>query len=135
MLKEILDSIKEKLRQAGVTNVYSAFDALPVEKKGEVFTVVGIGAFETSKPVYSQFNVYLPFKTEIEVNVTAQRDMSMASLYNYYCDEIEPVLAGMADMNCSVRKMAVRYDSNIQRLVLTVRLAASGMSKMERSSI
>ena len=71
MLKENLDSIKEKLRQAGVTNVYSAFDALPVEKKGEVFTVVGIGAFETSKPVYSQFNVYLPFKTEIEV--TSQR--------------------------------------------------------------
>ena len=41
----------------------------------------------------------------------------------------------MADMNCTVRKMAVRYDSNIQRLVMTVKFEATGMSKMERSTV
>ena len=135
MLKDILDSIVSKFTEKEVENVYSAFDAYPVEKKGELFTVVGIGAFETAPPIYSQFTVYLPFKTEIEVNTTAKRDMSMVELYNYYCDNIEPVIMDMADMNCTVRKMAVRYDSNIQRLVMTVKFEASGMSKMERSTV
>ena len=89
MLKDILDSIVSKFTEKEVENVYSAFDAYPVEKKGELFTVVGIGAFETAPPIYSQFTVYLPFKTEIEVNTTAKRDMSMVELYNYYCNNID----------------------------------------------
>lgn len=134
MLKEILDGMVTKLTEAGVENVYSAFDAYPIEKKGQVFTVIGIGALETCAPIYSQFSVYLPFKTEIELNLTANKDMSMPMLYNYYCDSIEPVVMGMTDMNCSLKKMAIKFDSNIQRLVLTVRLSASGMNRMERSS-
>lgn len=135
MLKEILESIKEKFTEKGIRNVYSAFDAYPAAKKGELFTVIGIGAFETAQPVYSQFSIFLPFRTEIELNITARRDMSMDSLYNYYCESIEPVLTGMADMNCTLKKMSVKFDSNIQRLVLNVRMSASGMNRMERNVI
>ena len=92
MLKEILDSIVSQFTEKGVQNVYSAFDAYPVEKKGGIFTIIGIGAFETVPPIYSQFSIYLPFKTEFEINVTGTKNMSMQAIYTYYCDNIEPVL-------------------------------------------
>ena len=41
----------------------------------------------------------------------------------------------MTDLNCSLRKMTVRFDSNIQRLVLTIRLSASGMDRTERGCL
>lgn len=135
MLKEILDSIVSQFTEKGVQNVYSAFDAYPVEKKGGIFTIIGIGAFETAPPIYSQFSIYLPFKTEFEINVTGTKNMSMQAIYTYYCDNIEPVLKSMTDMNCSLRKMTVRFDSNIQRLVLTIKLSASGMDRTERGCL
>ena len=53
MLTDVLNSIKNELIDAGVTNVYTIFDALPIEKKGKnFFTVVGISSFETSSPIY-----------------------------------------------------------------------------------
>lgn len=135
MIKEILSNMVTRLTEAGVENICSAFDAYPIEKKGQVFTVIGIGAFETCAPIYSHFSVYLPFKTEIELNLTANKDLSMPMLYDYYCDNIEPVIMGMTDMNFSLKKMSIKFDSNIQRLVLNVRLSASGMNRMERSGV
>ena len=133
MIKEILDSIVSRLNAADVENVYSAFDALPADKKGDIFTIVGIGAFETCAPVYSHYSIYLPFRTEIDLNLTARRDTSMEALFNVYCESVEPVLMSMTDMKCSLKKMSIRFDSNIQRLVLNVKLSASGMSRIERS--
>ena len=40
----------------------------------------------------------------------------------------------MSGLTCRLTKMSVKFDSNIRRLVLTVKLAASGITKIERSS-
>lgn len=134
MLKTVIDNVISKLEQAGVENVYSAFDAYAVEKKGSLFTIVGVGAFETSAPVYSLNCAYLPFKSEVEVNVTAVKTMPMTDLFDYYAANIEPVLMGMTDLECSLKKIAIKFDSNIQRLVLTVKMGVCGITRIERSS-
>ena len=58
----------------------------------------------------------------------------MTDLYDYFDEYIQPALEDMSDLNCSLKKLSVRYDSNIQRLVLTVRAAANGLNKIERST-
>ena len=36
MLTDVLNSIKNELTDAGVTNVYTIFDALPIEKRAGI---------------------------------------------------------------------------------------------------
>lgn len=134
MLKIVINRIIEVLEQAGNENVYSAFDAYSIDKKGSLFIVVSVGAFETSAPIYSMYYAYLPFKAEAEQNVTAAKSMSMAELYDYYETFVEPALVKLTDINCSLKKVAMKYDSNIQRLVLTVKIDVSGINRIERGN-
>ena len=66
MLKIVINRIIEVLEQAGNENVYSAFDAYSIDKKGSLFTVVSVGAFETSAPIYSMYYAYLLFSFRLE---------------------------------------------------------------------
>lgn len=135
MLRDIIQDIISRLRAQDVTDVYSAFDAKAVERKGKgFFTVVGISAFESSAPIYSLYTVYVPFKAEVEINVTAPENYSMVQLYGYYDESISKAVEDMSGLTCRLTKMSVKFDSNIRRLVLTVKLAASGITKIERSS-
>ncbi|MBP5580181.1 MAG: hypothetical protein J6X85_00055 [Ruminococcus sp.] len=135
MLKDIIDNIIERLSENHVSPVYSAFDGRALERKGRgFFTVVGISSFESSTPIYSQYMVYLPFRSEIELNVTAPESSSMEELYEYYDNNIAPVMLDMSGMTCSLSSMSIRSDSNIGRLVLTVKLRVSGITKYERSA-
>ena len=135
MLRDIIQDIISRLRAQDVTDVYSAFDANAVERKGKgFFTVVGISAFESSAPIYSPYTVYVPFKAEVEINVTAPENYSMVQLYGYYDENISKVVGDMSGLTCRLTKMSIKFDSNIRRLVLTVKLAASGITKIERSS-
>lgn len=133
MISDIVPIIVNTLRNAGVENVYSAFDAIPIESKGRgIFTVVGIESCSVSAPIYSYSTVYAPFKAEIGIKVTAPGDFSMGSVYGHYSENIEPVLEEMSSLTCSVREAAVKYDSNINRLVLNIRMNVTGMSRLER---
>ena len=135
MLRDIIDSIIEKLAENQVFPVYSAFDGRALDRKGRsFFTVVGISAFESSTPIYSQYMVYLPFKAELELNVTAPDKSSAEELCEYYDNNIAPVILDMSGLTCSISKMSLKFDSNIQRLVLTVKLRVSGITKFERSA-
>lgn len=135
MLREIIDDIIEKLAENQVSPVYSAFDARALDRKGSsFFTIVGINSFESSQPVYSQYKVYIPFKAEIDITVAAPESCSMTELYSYYDTGIEPVVFDMSGLTCTLTKMSVKFDNNIQRLVLSIRIAASGMTSAERSS-
>ena len=133
MLRDIIDDIIEKLAEKHVYPVYSAFDGRALAQKGKgFFTVVGISAFESSAPIYSEYVVYLPFKSEIELTVTAPKSSSAVKLYEYYDSDIAPVIFDMAGLTCSLSKMSIKFDTNIQRLVLSVKLRVSGITKFER---
>ena len=135
MLREIIDDIIEKLAENLVSPVYSAFDARALDRKGiSFFTIVGINSFESTQPIYSQYKVYIPSKAEIELTVAAPDSFSMAELYDYYDTNIAPVVFEMSGLTCTLSRMSVKFDSNIQRLVLCVRLAASGITSTERSN-
>lgn len=135
MLTEIIEDIMDKLTDAGVQYVYSAFDARSAERKSRnYFTVVGISSFESSQPIYSPYTVYIPFKAELELSVTAPGCFSMEDLYSYYDTNIAPVVFDMSGLTCRLNKMSLKFDNNIQRLVICVKLAASGISKRERST-
>ena len=133
MLTDVLNSIKNELTDAGVTNVYTIFDAVPIEKKGRnFFTTVGVSSFETSAPIYTEFTVFIPFKAEIEIRVTARESGELAALYSYYDSNIEPVLNQLSNLSSRICRMSLKHDTNINRLVLNVGFSINGIRKIER---
>lgn len=133
MVYRIVSGIIEKLRENGVKPVYSAFDAVSVERKDRgFFTVVGVDSFELQTPVYSQFTAFLPYRSGIDLCVTAPENFSMESLYRYFSENILTAVMNFSGVNCSMKKISIKHDSNINRHVLTARLEVSGIEKFER---
>lgn len=131
MLETIINAIKAKLEENGAVNVYSAFDNAAIESlKKSLFTVVDISAFESSAPIYSLYTVYIPYRAETEIRVTAPEYCSMTHIYRYYDKFIGAAAAGFKG---TLKGMTVKFDSNIRRLVLTARLSLSGIIRSERS--
>lgn len=133
-MKDIIDMIKQKLTDSGTENVYSAFDAVPVAEKGKIFTVIGVKSIEYSKPLYTQYMIYMPFRAEIEIKILAPESSTMESVCSYYETEVSGAVNKLTGLNSRISGMSVKHDKNISRLVLTVTLSAGGMKKTERET-
>lgn len=134
MIKTVIDAVISAIKDAGADRVYSAFDAVPIEYKGrDIFTTVGVSSLECSAPIFTGFKVYIPFSAETEINITAPKELSAGALYDYYTEYISAAVGEISGLSSSLKKLLIKYDSNISRLVLTVRVAVSGISSTERS--
>ncbi|MBR6242479.1 MAG: hypothetical protein IKQ90_03175 [Ruminococcus sp.] len=132
MLKNIMDTVMNALREGGVSPLYSAFDAQPLERKTKgIFTVAGLGRAESSAPVYCGTSLYFPFRAEAEVCVTAPQDMPLEKLLGYYSEKIQPVLANFP--GSGLKSLTARLNTNIGRLTLTAVVGITGVYKAERS--
>ncbi|MBR4626856.1 MAG: hypothetical protein IKO47_04025 [Ruminococcus sp.] len=135
MLNSIIERVVRELRTYGSDPVYSAFDAESVEKKGKgIYTIVGVEAFESTAPVYSPYVVYIPFRADISVKVTAPPEFPMSRLFDYYSTKTAVAVGELSGLDCSLKKLSVKYDSNINRLVLTALLSSGGITRIERST-
>lgn len=131
---DVINTIKQNLIESGAENIYTAFDTLPVSSKGKFFTVIGVKNFECSKPVFSQFITYIPFKTELEIKVIAPESTSMETLCQYYNDNIGNILDNMTGMSIHISDISIKQDKNICRLLLNVSVHAEGIRKINRQT-
>ncbi len=136
MLKNILSQVAGELEKCGAGKVYTAFDNLPLESKGkDIITVVSVDSFDCSAPIFSQYTVFLPFKSEVGISLIAPLSMNMAQLYEYFDCNILPIMDRLGSITCSMRNITMKNDANLNRLVLKLKFSASGISKLERSSL
>ncbi|MDE7365069.1 MAG: hypothetical protein K2N27_09365 [Ruminococcus sp.] len=131
-MTDIINTIKQVLVNNDAENVYSSFDSLPIEAKGRFFTVIGIKKLEYSKPVYSEFTIYMPFRTEIEISILAPLSTSIDKVWNYYKSKIKESIQNIAGLNTCISDISVKQDKNISRFVLKVTISADGIRKIER---
>lgn len=135
MTADIINIIKERLDEKGVENVFTFFDGEHISCKGrEIYTLIGINGMESFPPIYSEFIVYFPFKADIEIKITAPENSPLETLYNYFDDNIEPVICEMSSLGSCMTKFTFRHDSNIRRLVLTAVFTVNGIVKNERGT-
>lgn len=135
MLKNVISEISLALADKGAEHIYSAFDNIPVAYKDrEIFNVIGVESFESSTPIYSQYTVYIPFKAEAAVSVAAPPDYPAEKLYSYFDEHILPAFESISSLTCSLKKLVIKKDSTIDRLVLKVNFSISGITRLERSA-
>ncbi|MBO4878352.1 MAG: hypothetical protein J5501_10130 [Ruminococcus sp.] len=135
MIKEALDMIAQSLRERGEKNVYTSFDALPAERKGKLFTVIGIGGMNISRPVYSLGNIYIPFTAEAEIKLTSPESAGSGELLEHFSLCTEPALEGMSGLSCRLTKLTLKHDTTLGRLVLCAGFTVTGISIHERSGV
>lgn len=135
MIDSIIREIIQTLSGNDIAPVYSAFDAVSIERKNRsFFTIVGLDSFELQTPIYSEFTIFIPYKANVDINVTAPENYSMQKVYQYFSENIKPAIMKISGMNCSIKKISMKHDSNINRFVLTARISVNGMDKLERGS-
>lgn len=88
-----------------------------------------IGSFESSTPIYTLNTVYIPYKAEVSLRITAPEKCSADDIYRYYDSYISMITSGISGRLVG---MTVKYDSNIRRLVMTVRISLGGIIRTER---
>ncbi|MDE6539527.1 MAG: hypothetical protein K2K66_05000 [Ruminococcus sp.] len=135
MIDSIINKIIENLSRNGIKNIYSAYDAISVEKKGrDFYTLVGLESFEMHKPIYSALTLFMPYEAEISLNITAPENYSIQKLYEYFSEKIKPAVMNFSGIDCYIKKISMKHNLQINRLVLTVRLSVSGIEKSEREN-
>lgn len=134
MLSKIIKTVSDGLISGGVFPVYNAFDNVLLEKKCKgIFTIVEISSFESSSPIYSPYTVFLPFKAEVTIKATAPQDYPIETLYSFYDEKVSPAINKLTGLNGSLKDLSIKYDSNINRLVLSAKLLTSGITRVERN--
>lgn len=131
---DIINKIKQEIKEKGTEDIYSAFDAIPVSLKGDFFTVIGFRNFESLTPIYSQYTIYIPFKAELEITVTAPKNATMEEIYNYYEIKIGRIIDSICGLTNNICRMAVKPDNSMKRFVLSVGLSLEGMKKIDRET-
>lgn len=135
MLRTVLDRISQELENSGAENIYTSFDYIPIEKKGkDIFVVAGVENYESSAPIYSEYSIFLPFKSAASISLIAPQSTPMVKLYDYFDSIILPALKNMNSLTCSLSDVSMKNDTNINRMVLKARFRVSGISRLERSS-
>lgn len=135
MINSIINEVVEKLSASGLKEVYSAYDAVPVERKSRSFyTIIGLDSFESQQPVYSPETVFIPYKAEIFINVTAPESYSMRKLYEYFSGNIKPVIMENTGIDFYIKKVSMKHDTQISRLVLTAKISVTGIENYERNT-
>lgn len=136
MIDSIINKIIENLSSNGIKNIYSAYDAVSVEKKGRDFYIlVGLESFEMHTPIYSDITVFMPYEAEISINITAPENYSMQKVYEYFSAKIKPAIMNFSGIDCYIKKISMKQNSQIKRFVLNVRLYVSGIEKSERKNV
>lgn len=128
----ILNELKQALTDNGCENVYLAYDALPVEKKGKYFTVIALRSFETTVPVCTIDMTCIPFTAELEINVTAPERSTMEELCNYYDEKIRDAVVNISGMSSYMSRLTLNADKKINRLAITAVMKVCGMRRISK---
>lgn len=135
MIDNIIKNIKSLLLSDDYKAVYSSFDNIPYYNKNKgISTYIGIPEFETRNPIYALNTVFIPFSGCLEISVAASLDCSADSLFSFFGEYILPRLSDSEFHIYEVKKITLKPDTNIKRLVLKCQLRISGIFRKENTA-
>lgn len=117
-MQEIISQIKQSFILEGGENIYTAFDAVPIRDKGKFFTVLSIGGYEASTPIYNADKIYMPVKAELLVTVLAPENCTQEQIYDYYALHFEAAVNKLCGLSSTLKRIDISVDKNLNRLVL-----------------
>lgn len=135
MIETIINNIRNSLISSDYKNVYSAFDSIPYYSKNSgILTYINVTEFETYNPVYAPDVIFIPFSAVVEINVNAPADCSAEILFRFFSEYILPKLNDSDYHIHKVKKISLKPDTNLKKLVLKYSFCMEGIFRKEISS-
>lgn len=136
MINTIIQNIKNVITTDDYKSVYSSFDNIPYYNKNkEISTYIGIKEFQTRKTVYSVNTIFIPFSAVAEISVTAPLDSSAETLLEFFDKNIMKKLNNSIYHYPEIKKLVIKPDTNIKRLVLQCEFKISGIFRKENLTL
>jgi len=136
MIDTVINNIKNSLINNNCKAVYSAFDAVPYySKNNEISTYIGMQEFETHIPIYSLNTVFIPFSAVAEISVHAPAEFSADKLFAFFSNYILSALNNSDYHIYEFKKITVKPDTNLKKLILKCDFCLSGIFRKENSSL
>lgn len=136
MINTIIQNIKNVIMTDDYKSVYSSFDNIPYYNKNkEIATYIGMKEFQTRKTVYSLNTIFIPFSAIAEISVTAPLDSSAENLLEFFDKNIMEKLNNSIYHNPEIKKLAIKPDTNIKKLVLQCEFNISGIFRKEKLTL
>jgi hypothetical protein len=109
-MEKLLEDMLNALRDALGKEIYTAFDAVPLQNKNERFTVLGLEAVHFDAPFPAAEGACYPFTADFRVTVYAPMLTGAAVCENYFFNTVIPVMleAGCSHMESSTAAADVR---------------------------
>lgn len=125
-MQMIAEKAMEMLRKAGISEVYPAFDAIPLPSKSDRrFTVVGLESVQMDAPFPDGGRGVHPFTATLKISVLVPMNTPGADVAAYYFETLLPVLLQLGAVPGETALPVV--DVKLQRLVMSGLLRIRGL--------
>lgn len=131
-MEDIIIVVKQAFSDYGGIELYTSYDAIPVKDKGDFFTVVSVTKYETSDPIFSDTNIYLPVKAEVTLTLLAPQGSTANELYKYYDKYLEQAVNTLTGMKSGLKNTSVAVDTVSKRLALTAVLQIDAIKYLSK---
>ena len=92
-MRKFLQGLVGRLRICGIGEVYSSFDALPVEKKSHSrFTVIGIDGASTGEAYPVENGIAYPFTMQLRAELLTPMTVAAEDAVYFFFEKLLPVL-------------------------------------------
>lgn len=122
---EMLSEIKKIMTENTNENVFLAYDAVPINQKGEFFTILGMENYEVKPPIYSEREIFMPVSGDLVITVAAPMNTAAEEINLYFTNKFGDVINSISGTINHIKSMKIEVDEKINRLTLKVKMKIS----------
>lgn len=117
-MRLLLDKAVQLFRDAGIREVYPAFDAVPLPAKSDrLFTVLGLESVQLDAPFPDRKGGVHPFSAAIRVSVLVPMDVPACRAEDFFYETVIPVMDRMGAVIGESNPAVV--DLKLQKIVMS----------------
>lgn len=117
-MHEISQMLLERLKNAGIPEIYPAFDAVPLrQKSSSLFTVLSVSRIECKEGFPVQGGAAYPFTAQIRADLLAPMTADAQSMQTYFFAEIVPAMLGADCLFLRLDAGSPKTDLQLQKVV------------------
>lgn len=117
-MQELYRMVLERLQNSGIREVYTSFDAVPVEKKSRrLFTVISVQKMEFGDAFPARNGAVYPFTAELRVDLLTPMLEVPQDTVRYFFERIVPAMLGADCVFLKFDAQSPKIDLKLERMV------------------
>lgn len=117
-MEQMYQMMMDRLHSCGITEVYTAFDAVPVEKKSRaMFTVLSLQNVQFGEAYPAKDGAVYPFTAEFRADLLTPMNIDPQGTMKFFFSKIVPAMLGSDCLFTGFDTALPRVDLKLRRMV------------------